>query len=88
MKLDAGSFENHDGDAELGRVLLETEIAVGRQEDIEIVLFGQREQLPFWMPLQPIFATDAKKCPVKARPSRQFKHSSIKMRTMRASPTF
>ncbi len=45
IKLGAASHEHDHRDLKFGRVLLETQVAVCRQENIEFLL-GQREQLP------------------------------------------
>jgi YVTN family beta-propeller protein len=45
VKLGAGAFKDDDDDADLRRILLEAEIAVGGEKHVELVLLGQGEQL-------------------------------------------
>jgi hypothetical protein len=53
IKLGAASHENHHRDLKFGGVLLKTQVAVCRQENIEF-FWANASSLPFLMPPQPI----------------------------------
>jgi len=78
IQLGAASHKHRHRDLKFGGVLMKTQVAVCRQENMEFS-WASASSFPFLLPPQPIFCTETQSCPVNARPKRQSRHSSMRM---------